>query len=410
MSLFEAELRVRFNSTPNRPWYLLSGPRPSNPNEPGTSLRYEGKKFIWEIASAYEDTEGTVIIASEEVDIEVGKWFSVRVKFETNNLQGDILFGESIANESIKETHTQEGELYFSMAPVGEIGWNGASGDYSVFRLYTNDAGKEGWFDLFDREVQEPNIDEIEPSFGSGENLKWDSRSWKASVDGGFMHRMQKNYYASSNGSASSRRYYFYMGFLRDSISGTYSVSARGSTTPNMTSNLPDIKITRFLRFDRNLSSTDSRWTNAAVRFQGLELLLEGDIDCRDYRLKVTNVPRNVAVSVVMGKSGGHNFTEAQADSLIPKTSSTANRTEDYIFEITPATLQEQIEAKVKPAYAKDSIHYNIDDEPVTLDEKGFIYYPEPEPLPEDSIEVLPAPEESELPETVPQETLSDSE
>lgn len=394
MSLFEAELRVRFNSTPDRPWYFLSGPRPNNPSEPGTSLRYEDGKFIWQIASAYEDETGLVTITSGPVDIQVGEWFSVRVKFETNNLQGDILFGESYANASIKASQTQEDEMYFSMAPVGEIGWNGASGDYSVFRLYTNDAGKEGWFDLFEREVQSPNTEEIEPALGEGENLKWESRDWKSSADGGFMHRMVRKYaYSSSpDNTPSSARYRRRWGYYNGKENP---ILPNSSVDPEFSTNLPGVKIANFYSY---FASNLSNFAISSATFRHCRCYLEGDIDCRDYKLRATNLTLGNTVTSSIHQTNSLGFSYSDALELFPNDIA-STQTHDFILEFTPATLQEQIEAKLKPAYEKLGTHYNCDDEPVTLDEKGFIFYPK------ESVE-LPAelPELPEEPAELPEE------
>ena len=175
VSTFEAELQIRFNSEPDRPWYFLSGPRPSDKSQPGTSLRYEGKKFIWEIASAYEDTEGTVIVESEEVDIEIGEWFILKVEFETNNHRGEIY----LDGETVTGGQRQEGDLYFSMAPLTGIGWNGSTGDYSVYYLSYDIDGKKGTYSLSEKSVHAVTTDRITPSDALEEfDLQWSSGKW----------------------------------------------------------------------------------------------------------------------------------------------------------------------------------------------------------------------------------------
>ena len=350
MAEFKAEFSFKLLRKPTSVGYVLSGPSARNANQPGTSLAlHSDGRFRWTVESAYAELTGNKVFISKPNVIEEDKWVNLTVTWDTETETGDIL----VDGESVVDSVEGEGGLGGGVGEVTELGWRGGSFDMLIWDCRITAGDRKLAWNLYEESEQKPDTTVIDPTEGTGADvIQWRSGAWKLTdeYDGWPWVDEHQIYQLSSVRwySGTSATYYGY------SLS-----SSRGEITPD---SLPDVsssaKIVGFQSYYLNNSFVSHR-------------LNVSGFDAREYKATVVRFHPYFKAATVVG------LTEVQfywgRDDQGERILGTTQGDEEHAIIVEPATLSEQIEAKLKPAYEKDSVHYDCDDEPVILDEKGFI-------------------------------------
>ena len=350
MSLVSYRFQMKLLENPEKTTDLLWGEHPSGGGD-GTFLRLRPDGSLrWNIVSAYDDFPGQVQIYTYPGSVPTGEWFTLEVTYDPETEEGDVTIDGMSAVEKVQGT----GGLGGDMSEITRMGTG--SGDLKIWRMWIQYPGREVLeYDFHELDESAPTEGTIYPVSGEVENgIVWSSGEWRISGEAPWL--------------SSSKNFDLVVGRWRETSLNIYrygySQSApsadNGELIPNEF-NLPESDLVIRDFYYRDNSSSPSGY---------FRLLSESPVTWNNFKITLRRItpPEHVFSRLLPGNS--FNLSAEDAQTLI---GTAYKQTLNFTLTFAPATLSEQIEAKVKPAYEKDGIHYNIDDEPVTLDEKGFI-------------------------------------
>ena len=362
MSQVKIRLQIKLLDQPKEVSDLVWGPYGDGD---GTFLRLEADgSLVWSIRSVHEELSTPKVFRTGTGILPLNVWTTVEVSFDPETEEGDI----AMAGMSLVESE-EGGNVGNSMSKVTQVGTG--SEDYLLNKI---------WFEYPDREVleyellevgtQRPETKSIEPVRGTG-SLGWESGKWRLGdefdeenwwcpegrVSLSFEileYRIGESVHIQQSGHWDSGAAYQYWGFN----------SFVGSISPSD------------LLSDGTIVESSTFYLSGV--FSSHRVVVNG-FDARNYVMKIRRADSSESSEFVVGDSNTRFSWDASKNGEVILGQRTG--TDRFLYTTRAATLSEQIEAKVKPAYEKDNIHYNIDDEPVQICDKGFIIYDDDETL-----------------------------